>query len=435
MERLDLDIGNYSLKEIERFFRLQDRQKYTASDIELRESEIRTQLIRSGMVEAKYVSQLVDFLSKAKQWLVVAKCENVSQPTTLPKNPRLDTSADYSMKYTPNFRQDELIEKPRTPFVHTMNTEYQDGQLNPLLMRTMTKCLTIDTRFRDNYYSTQSSDLLIQLPMKFSKVVSMQLSAIELPITFYGISNAIGNNFFYLEVTYQSSPSAEETTEIKIITLPDGNYNANDLVYTLNTILAPVEDDGVTMVYPNSPFSYIQLSLDITTTGSGTGKVYIQANPAGLMTISNIKMDFTRDSNGDVQNVDLSKKMGWNLGFTQPIYDGNTIYMGDTVVEPTTIRYVYLAVDDFNHSVNNHFVAAYNKSTLSPNILARISLKGSYFTLIMESDLNMITEPRKYFGPVDIQKLRIQLLDDHGRVLSMNNSNYSFCLTFKMLYE
>ena len=434
MERLDLDIGNYSLKEIERFFRLHG--KYSGSDVELRETEIRTQLIRSGMVEAKYVSQLVDFLSKAKQWLIVAKCEAVVPPTTLPKNPRLDMS-EYPMQmtYNPSFRQDEIIEKPKTPFINTLNTEYQDGQLNPLTMRVMTKCLTIDTRFRDNYYSTQSSDLLIQLPMKFNKVVSMQLSAIELPVTFYGISNAIGNNFFYLEVTYKSSPSAEEETEVKIITLPDGNYNANDLVYTLNTILAPVEDDGVTLVYPDSPFSYIQLSLDITSTGSGTGKVYIQSSPAGMMTISNMKMDFTRDIDGNVQNVDLSKKMGWNLGFTQPTYDGNTIYMGDTVVEPTTIRYVYLAVDDFNHSVNNHFVAAYNKSTLNPNILARISLKGSYFTLIMENDLNMITEPRKYFGPVDIQKLRVQILDDHGRVLSMNNSNYSFCLTFKMLYE
>jgi len=67
----------------------------------------------------------------------------------------------------------------------------------------------------------------------------------------------------------------------------------------------------------------------------------------------------------------------------------------------------------------------------SPNIIARISIKGNYFSLLMENDLNLISEPREYFGPVDIQKLRIQMYDDHGRILNMNGANYSFCLLFK----
>jgi hypothetical protein len=55
--------------------------------------------------------------------------------------------------------------------------------------------------------------------------------------------------------------------------------------------------------------------------------------------------------------------------------------------------------------------------------------------LIMENDFSIVSEPRKYFGPVDIQKLRIRIYDDHGRILNMNNSNYSFCLDFKLLYD
>jgi len=74
-------------------------------------------------------------------------------------------------------------------------------------------------------------------------------------------------------------------------------------------------------------------------------------------------------------------------------------------------------------------------SIMSPDILARISVKGSYFSLIMESDFNIVTEPRRYFGPVDIQRLRIRLFDDKGRILPMNNSNFSFCLNLKMLYD
>ena len=75
------------------------------------------------------------------------------------------------------------------------------------------------------------------------------------------------------------------------------------------------------------------------------------------------------------------------------------------------------------------------KNLLKLGKLARISIKGSYFSLIMENDFNIITEPRRYFGPVDIQRLRIRLLDERGRVLPMNNSNFSFCLDFKMIYD
>jgi hypothetical protein len=53
----------------------------------------------------------------------------------------------------------------------------------------------------------------------------------------------------------------------------------------------------------------------------------------------------------------------------------------------------------------------------------------------MENDYNIVTEPRTYFGPVDIQRLRIRLFDDRGRLLNMNNTNYSFCLDLKMLYD
>jgi hypothetical protein len=92
-------------------------------------------------------------------------------------------------------------------------------------------------------------------------------------------------------------------------------------------------------------------------------------------------------------------------------------------------------VDDYNHSVNDHFVSAFNKSLNTSNILARIPIKSSYFSIVMENDFNIIAEPRKYFGPVDIHKIRVQLIQETGDILAMNNSNYSFCINFKMLYD
>ena len=131
----------------------------------------------------------------------------------------------------------------------------------------------------------------------------------------------------------------------------------------------------------------------------------------------------------------ISTKMGWNLGFIYPKYDKATKYVSDTTVEPSSIRYIYLAIEDYNNSLNNNFVTIFNKSILNPNILARISLKGNYFSIMKENDFNIVSEPRRYFGPVDIQKMRIRVYDEHGRILNMNNSNFSFCLNMKVVYD
>jgi len=42
---------------------------------------------------------------------------------------------------------------------------------------------------------------------------------------------------------------------------------------------------------------------------------------------------------------------------------------------------------------------------------------------------------RKYFGPVNISKMNIKLLNDHGDVINLNGSNWSFSLIFEYLYN
>ena len=429
VEDLDLDIGNYSIKDLETFFHLTPGKPYSADDIEEKEAELREILLKSGHVSRKLRRELIEFLTTAKNWLIFVKCGKKSPPTTLPRNARIDAT-EYSDPDLPA-REGMLIDRSKPNGMD--GKTYFAGMVNPLATQTLTKCLTIDTRFRDNYYNTSSADFQIQLPVKFAKVVSMQLASMEFPVAFYGITKKQGNNFLYIELSYDDENGAGFIEE-KTIIIPDGNYNAVDFVGILNANLSPKMTDG-SLLYPEDIFSYLTLYLDVTVTGSGTGKVTLHTTGVRSSWIKNMKLDFTRDVNGDVDNVDISTKMGWNLGFIHKVYDGETSYVSDTILEPATVRYVYLAVEDFNNSVNNHFYTAFKNSILNPNILARISLKGSYFTILMENDFHIVTEPRQYFGPVDIQRLRIRMLDEYGRPLEMNNANYSFCLNFKVLYD
>ena len=437
MENLDLDIHNYNLRDLERFFKLKSNTKYTASDIELKSYQIREQLLNSGHINKRFKRDLIEFLNLAKDWLIHVKCNTTkiaNKPSTIPKDWKLD-SIDTPLSKEPHSRTEELINRPDTQFIYSNNSDFFPGVINPLNTRIITKCLNIDTRFRENLYTTQSSDFTMQLPMKLNKVVSMQLSSLELPVSFYSISSNLGNNFLFINVNYNSFDLTQTGVIDQItVSIPDGNYNANDFIDVINRELCPRNEDG-SIINENTISSYIQLSLDITPSGSGTGKVTIQAIGERADFINFFDLDFTRNIIGATDTINLTSKIGWNLGFIKPQYANCKSYVADTVIEPAGIRYIYLAVDDYNNSSNNHFLSVFNNSMMNPNILARISLKGSYFSLIMENDFNIVSEPRRYFGPVDIQRLRIRLFDEQGRVLPMNNSNFSFCLDFKMLYD
>jgi len=428
-EEIDLDISKYSIADIEYFLGLDAMAHYSETDILEKSSEIRDQLLNGGNFNSQFKRNFIEFINTAQKRLVDVKIRpNKPAPTTISKNPVSDIIVQ---NFTDPFssRENEIISRPETQFIQSQPSEYYPGQLNPLNNRVIIKCLTIDSRFRDNISSTKSSDFIVQLPLKLSKVVSMQLSSIEFPISFYGISASYGNNFLNISLDYVSPPDITSIiTETRIYTIPDGNYNSTDLINTLNNLLQ-VNDD------PADNFKNIKFSVDLNSNSSGTGKVTI-AVVTNTENIKNLGLSFSTDSEGDANvTTPLTSRFGSNMGFINPSYTGSLSYTSESVMEPFGIRYFYLVVDDYNNSVNNHFVTAFNRSILNPNTLARIAVSGNYFSVLTTNDLKVVTEPREYFGPVDIQRLHIRIFDEYGRILDMNNTNFSFCLTFKLLYN
>ena len=456
MENLDLDINNYSLKDIEQFFKL--KSIYTSNDVELKEYQIREQLLKSGHIDKRLKRDFITFLTNAKNMIINAKCKPKEKPPSIiPKNYQLD-SFDVPISKQPLSRDTELIQRPETQYIYTNNSDYFPGIINPLNKRIITKCLNIDTKFRDTLTTTQSSDFNIQLTTKLNKVVSMELSAIEIPISFYSISQHNGNSYLYINIKYldiekhdidvfvHDKKGNEQTIVIEndnidyylidvenIFIIPDGNYNSIDLINKLNSIISPKDING-DYLDPDNMFSYINFNLDINENGSGSGKVFIDTLGEKANLIKNIRFDFTKNINGISDSTNIATRIGWTLGFNKAYYNGSTYYIGESVIDPKNTRYIYLSIDDFNKSSNNPFISVFNQSILNDDVLARISIEGS-LGLIKDNKISFITEPRQYFGPVDIQRLRIRLFDEFGRILQMNGANYSFCLKLNLLYD
>ena len=187
--------------------------------------------------------------------------------------------------------------------------------------------------------------------------------------------------------------------------------------------------------------------FDLNENGSGSGRMIISRDLSNS-TISNtnpITLNFSApidrtNSLTTFNQVDtgtpLQLKMGWLLGYRFPQYINNTVHVSECQYDTQNPRYIYLFVDDYNHNSHNSLVAAFNSSLLSKHILARISLKqGDNNLSSNDYGLASASPTRSYFGPVDIQKLKIQLLDDYGRIIDMNNMDISIAINLDCLVD
>ena len=429
MPEMDLNIDNYSVADLENFFKLKSKT-YQTADVEKREYEIREQLLSSGHVDKKFKRDLIIFLEEAKNRLLQT-LPQIAPPTTIQKNAILDNIQVPRSAELPTSRAPFIIERPPTQYIHVQTSDYYQGLMNPLNTRTITKYVTIDTRFRDRYTQCSSSNFSINLQTRINKVVAMQLTSIELPKNFYSIAASYGNNFFFMQVFQKISGIGYEYT--RVVVIPDGNYSGQGLIDEINNILAPTDLSG-NLIDPADAISYIEFVLL-----PDSNKVLCRLNPKYPTIIAQIEevvLNFGTDVNGNMDARFLTSKLGWNLGFIKTMYHGDVEYASEKPIEPDAIKYIYLAVDDFNKSVSDSFMTAFEQNDLKPNVLARISMQGKgYENVIINDNYSIITEPRTYFGPVDIQRLHITLFDDQGRTLFMNYSDYSFCLKLTVLYD
>ena len=60
---------------------------------------------------------------------------------------------------------------------------------------------------------------------------------------------------------------------------------------------------------------------------------------------------------------------------------------------------------------------------------------GTYRTTETDGLSSQINRSRNYFGPVNIEKLRVTLYDEYGRVINLNNMDWSCALTFECMYS
>jgi hypothetical protein len=320
------------------------------------------------------------------------------------------------------------------------------------------KNLCIDTLFRDDYEDSISSDYIFTLPEPMHKVLSMRISAIELPNVWPSFSAANNSNSFkiilhnFYDIDAIGTLVLVEKREF-LMNIPKGNYTSVNFQNMMNSYLSNV-GQGLQFIYcsvdPITTFTVFR-ATSITDTDTD--------NPDPYDTTANyyspdfyFELDFYMDDD----TIPLYQKCGWMMGFKKKHYTvtRDMIYFGRAVFNPnkqvitynaylesessygsSVYPYVFLSIDDYHLGLrkDNMFSYIANKQSIDPHILGRISISSSQNTIIIDNGYDKIFKTRDFIGPVKIEKIHIKLLDRFGRNINLIGNDFSFIIEFNVL--
>jgi hypothetical protein len=439
----DFNINNYTIPDIENFLGL--NQDYTFNDVMKRKQNMITIIIDNKQYDKPYRKKLVDFMEESVVKVIDNIKKKVQQEGDFMEdydsllietdegkviNQTSTTYAGHNFVMNKNTVElDDVIggKKQRVNPIETFQTNISRSNLNVVKRKTFNQTVMMNTLFREDYTSTMSTDFNIVLPAYFKNVLSLRLSSLQLPNVMYNISAANGNNTMYIEVD-NGGPNG-------VVTMPDGNYDINSFITVLQTQL------NTQLSTTNFSVTYDQYTQKITITYTDPP---LNPNFAMVFYVQVPKYDkyknLHKEDNDYRKNecVDISqiyKGFGWFMGYRKAEYIGASTYTTEAVYSSSPYEYIYFTLNDYNMSQSQNIFGMFSKSILGDNILAIIPVTSNSFNICFDNGVNLLEKKREYYGPVNIQRLKIQLLNQYGEILCLNNMDFSFSLEFEIGYD
>ena len=445
MDGFDFNIQNYSLSEMEDLLGLAAKKGkgYTPGDVASCKQRLVLKLASSGKQDKK----MVDFLNAVHK-CILSKLDNgrgnaqenrfYSPVTSLKQNTIIPgTKADGHFVIPDPYRMYDPEKYNDVGGLVVGQSGAPPGTINPVKYSTVAISVNIDSRFRPNYFSTKSTDLQITLPEKIHNIINYRVGSFEIPFyAIYSVSELNGNNAIQIQWSITSVGNYGNTFTIVI---PDGNYytTANttnvaasaSIETTINTILNS-NNAGPDSGLAGKLYFYID-----QVSGKGVFAQPSGATPIYFKVVSNVR------SNGVLNyEAPLISFLGWQLGFRNAeniSKNGGVSNWGSVVSEALvairSTNYIFIAIDDYNNSVNDYYSAVFSESFAIKNIITRVNV--GFLQDVNEASSIQLNRQRCFFGPVNIQKLRITLYDNFGRIVDLNNMDWNIELIFECVYD
>lgn len=318
------------------------------------------------------------------------------------------------------------------------------------------KRLNVDTRFCDDYHVMTNAlvqpvaNFNLTLPERVNEIRSMRVTHLEVPLSYYNISDTLGNNSLVLV----TAGAATATT----VTVPNGQYTAATLIAALNVATTVVtfalSNSNFCTIVNNNTVAAVQVvfgtlpqgksipcseryplltavqslipssvPLNDTTAANPNGarqnitvrpeefytssqrtarqaaaaQCFKSASAAAVNTTAINTTAANSNLNMNIQDMDvLPFRLGWLLGFRATSLAQLSVTIppaGGKVTSPAFVdlngpRYLYLVVDEFLNGNPHTFTTMLKTSQIRNNVLARLNMNSAYpFGSILTANL------------------------------------------------
>jgi hypothetical protein len=406
MTEYDIDIDNYTEYELLRILKI--KEEINTLSIQQLNDHIDKIIIK---LKSNEEYNLIGFIKLAGEKL---------QKSLIKKHDIIENNNPYP-----------LVQHTQPSAVNTTQTYYPKGVINPIDKKTITKVINIDTIFRENYKNTKSSDFVWHLTQSETNVVSMRISSVDIPISWYNIVDDMERNKFNIVI----SNIQNVQNQLYTITIPPGNYNNITFINTINNIFYTNHDNFLQNFYTEIN----EITKNIVFKLKNYDELYNENKNLEIV------FDFfinKKKYSLKQMDYEFQKTVGWNIGFRKTKYiinntfsEINNYIQSETLFNLKHDDYIFINLDDYNSNcVCQPIVSSTWNSYIGNNILGRITIDSTYKNTHYDNGNDHIFKERVYLGPVSVEKFKIQILNKFGETIDLNNSNFSFTLELTKLY-
>ena len=452
----NLKVGAYSDADLCGLFKIP--QNYTIQQLEDATTSI-TQIVHNSL-GIHNRNEIIVFLNESKGRLMNKVQNNNSMPN--PNQMMFNANSSFN-----SYENRPIKDVPRI----NKRVILIDSQFRPDILTEVEK----GPDFNDREFNT---DFTLDLSEPLTDVVSIKLSSVNIPTTWYAFDHHLGNTGF----RFGTADNKLDKSYVYHIT--PGNYDISSLtneIVKIERLNAVAQHEGA----GDPPtFTYNDKSQIISFQQPNNRYFFEYYNENG-------QLESSSSCGGGHQ---VNQNLGWNLGFRRyndisgislvDLSDANVAVEAEVPANTYGPRYFLLELTDFNQTqINSGIVSVADRSSkvmainkraiqgtnhekltkaqlytqnalttnntgdkkivdnrvygpTSKDVLGMIPLVGinKLRPEPLVEDFTDINVPRTYSGPVKIDKLRIRLLDDKGNLVNLHDNDWSFTLIVEQLH-
>jgi hypothetical protein len=392
-----------------------------------------------------------------------------------------------------------IMNKNQLGVNNTYQLPVAQGQLNPNLKNTTSRIVSIDSQYRENIApfnpdpdsTTSPTNYTLDLSDPIHNAISINVTAYQIPYTWYLIdAEWRSNNCFFIDSSAVSIASGNysQTQLVQAIQTSisvsmsniDISYNPiNGKTNIINNTSSPItitfydptgelscDSNCKTTPKFNNNLGWI-LGYRGNTTVPNTDPLYGEMIYTVAASGGNIRSEAFIDVFGpkyfllvldDYQQNHLNKGLV-GITPTQKYIEIPTYWNADLAtstngcanvensskktpvyVQNAPRRLTQAQLFTLNSTTQARSQTQRNRlsAPTNTNVLALLPLRGvnslSPGQMLID-DFNLDDAERVYFGPVDLERFRVRLVDDQGYTVNLNGNNWSFTMAITSLYQ